>query len=403
MFLELGGVPADAPLDERREQAAKLFTSPENGRLARTLVNRYWKRLMGRGLVEPADDMDQAAWDPDLLDWLASDFAAHGYDLKHLLRRILTSEGYQAPSVGQVGDPYVFRGPLERRMSSEQFGDSLSAITGEWPARAVGKSAEYARDWRLKATPLGRAMGRPVRDQVFTERNEQATTLQMLELLNGETLTRRVRAGAERLLGRRTEAPRALFDSGVLNYRNGTVEQEVELGGAERLWLLVVDSDSYDPTRVEISWEGTSFVTPDGKDVPLDGELLGGLPFERVVELSGKSYAKLRVKAGVTAASKASDINARARFFVFREKPDRNRLVEPGGASPIGLTVNRLPADATQAVQSLYLRALGRGPSEEERKIALELLRPENGVVPTEGLADLLWSVVLLPEFQVIR
>ncbi|MCB1019660.1 MAG: DUF1549 domain-containing protein, partial [Acidobacteria bacterium] len=298
LFPELGGVPADAPLAERRAQAAKLFTSRENGRLARTLVNRYWKRLMGRGLVEPADDMDQPAWDPDLLDWLASDFAAHGYDLKHLLRRILTSEAYQAPSVGQAGDPYVFRGPLERRMSSEQFGDSLSAITGEWPARAVGKSAEYARDWRLKATPLGRAMGRPVRDQVFTERNEQATTLQMLELLNGETLTRRVRAGAERLLGRRTEAPRALFDSGVLNYRNGTVEQEVDLNGAERLWLLVVDSDSYDPTRVEISWEGTSFVAPDGNDVPLDGELLGGLPFERVIELSGKGYAKLRVKAG---------------------------------------------------------------------------------------------------------
>ena len=404
LFPELGGVAADAPLEERRAQAAKMFTADENGRLSRTIVNRYWKRLMGRGLVEPADDMDEEPWDADLLDWLAIDLTEHGYDLKHLLRRIMISEAYQLPAVGEAGDPFVFRGPLERRMSAEQFGDSLSSITGEWPARQVDKSAEYARDWRLKATPLGRALGRPVRDQVFTERNELATTLQMLELLNGETLTRRLRNGAERLLGRRTEAPRALFDSGVVNYRNGTIEEEVDLRGAERLWLLAVDSDSYDPTRVVVSWEGTGLATPEGEFVEIeDGAVAGHIPFERTIDLQRDDYAKLHVKVAISDESKASDVNARARFFVFREKPDRNRLVEPGGASPVGLEVSRLPAEPAAAVESLYLRALGRGPTEDERMVAMELLRPENGVIPTDGLADLLWSMVLLPEFQVIR
>ena len=403
LFPGLGSVRPDAPLEERRERAAELFTSEENGRLARTIVNRYWKRLMGRGLIEPADDMDQQPWDADLMDWLAVDLVAHDYDLKHLLRRIMTSETYQLPSESDASDPYVFRGPLERRMSAEQFGDSLSSITGEWPARQVGKRAEYARDWRLKATPLGRAMGRPVRDQVFTERNERATTLQMLELLNGETLTRRVRAGAERLLGRRTEAPRPLYDSGTVRGGSKDYGDIVAVRGGEKIWLVAVDSDSYDPTRVEMSWEELTFLRPDGSQrLVLNGMFGGGLPFKKSVR-APEDAVDLRVTPTIADRSKASDINPRVRFFVFGEEPDDNRLVEPSGPSPTAFEAGRLPSDPGGAIESLYQRALGRNPSNEERVIAMELLRLDDGVIPTEGLSDLLWSLVLLPEFQVIR
>src|SRR2546422_4902580 len=54
-------------------------TRQENGRLARTMVNRLWARFLGRGLIEPLDEMDNPAWHPDLLDWLASDLAEHGH------------------------------------------------------------------------------------------------------------------------------------------------------------------------------------------------------------------------------------------------------------------------------------------------------------------------------------
>ena len=85
-----------------RARAAALFTSGKNGRFARTIVNRYWRVLMGRGLVEPVDDLDAPAWDQDLLDWLAADFADHGYDLRFLLRRIMTSRTYQAMAVVRI-------------------------------------------------------------------------------------------------------------------------------------------------------------------------------------------------------------------------------------------------------------------------------------------------------------
>src|SRR5690606_26083250 len=95
-------------------------------------------RLMGRGLVEPLDDMAQEPWNADLLDWLACDLVDHGYDLKATLRRIMTSRVYALPSV--VSDPeeefYVFRGPEVRRLSAEQYLDALASLTGTWPGEA---------------------------------------------------------------------------------------------------------------------------------------------------------------------------------------------------------------------------------------------------------------------------
>ena len=88
---------------------------------------------MGRGLIEPVDDMEKTAWNPDLLDWLAEDFAAHNYDVKHLIRQILTSRAYQLPAVNlgeQQQQDFVFRGPAVRRLSAEQFRDALTRLTG---------------------------------------------------------------------------------------------------------------------------------------------------------------------------------------------------------------------------------------------------------------------------------
>ncbi|HCC58018.1 MAG TPA: hypothetical protein DEQ47_12330, partial [Solibacterales bacterium] len=91
-------------LAERRAAVARMFTDPRNGRTPRTVVNRIWARLMGRGIVEQVDDMDAEPWDPQLLDWLAADLVEHQYDLKHLIRIIMTSRAYQLPAVARTGE-----------------------------------------------------------------------------------------------------------------------------------------------------------------------------------------------------------------------------------------------------------------------------------------------------------
>ena len=96
LYSELGSIDPAAPRGVRLDQLMHALVGPSNGRLARTIVNRLWARFMGHGLVEPVDDMEQAAWHPDLLDWLAEDLIAHGYDLKRTMTVILTSHGVPA-------------------------------------------------------------------------------------------------------------------------------------------------------------------------------------------------------------------------------------------------------------------------------------------------------------------
>ncbi len=134
LYPELGTIDAAADKPARLQRLAEIMTSRENGRLARTVVNRLWARLLGRGLVEPIDDMDRPAWNRDLLDWLAEDLVAHGYNLKHTIETILTSRAYQLPAMEAASgnEPYVFRGPLTRRLTAEQFSDALSGLGDTW-------------------------------------------------------------------------------------------------------------------------------------------------------------------------------------------------------------------------------------------------------------------------------
>ena len=139
IFPELGQIDPTLSQPERLKQLAGLMTHPENGRFTRTIVNRIWHRLMGRGIVHPVDAMHTEPWSADLLDFLAMNLADHGYDLKQTIELICTSQAYQAQTLALDAAPdnvtFVFRGPRSRRMTAEQFLDSVWQITGAAPAR----------------------------------------------------------------------------------------------------------------------------------------------------------------------------------------------------------------------------------------------------------------------------
>ncbi|PWU20366.1 MAG: hypothetical protein C5B50_04040 [Verrucomicrobia bacterium] len=204
IYPELGEMDPKADRSARLKRVAEIMTGPKDGRLSRTIVNRLWARFFGRGLIEPVDDMEQVAWNQDLLDWLAEDLVANHYDLKKTIERILTSRAYQLPSV-DLGETtpkdFVFRGPGIRRMSAEQFRDAIGQITEVWFAKNEISSAtnQQARAALAPADPLTTALGRPNREQVLTTRASAATTLQALELTNGETLAKILHKGAANL------------------------------------------------------------------------------------------------------------------------------------------------------------------------------------------------------------
>ena len=142
-FADITGVADDGALDalmrnprDTRERLAALVTAPQNTRFAQVIVNRIWKRLIGAGFVEPAHDWEgHVPSHPELLAWLAREFVAQGYDLRKLVRLILTSQVYQRAATGQnlkAGpEQRFFAAPEPRRLAAEQVVDALFATAGQ--------------------------------------------------------------------------------------------------------------------------------------------------------------------------------------------------------------------------------------------------------------------------------
>jgi hypothetical protein len=228
VFPELGSIDAAQPKAKRLDQLARLVTHPDNGRFTRTIANRFWQRLMGRGIVHPVDVMANRPWDEDLLDYLGSYLADQKYDLKKLLAHIVTSRAYQSRPVAlkgeSSGDDYVFRGPELRRMTAEQFMDALWMLTKAAPAKptvsvrlaefaaSVPAERRFIRASLVNADALMRSLGRPNREQVVTTRPDHLSTLQALDLSNGQVLADALARGAANLL---KEKPKATADERI--------------------------------------------------------------------------------------------------------------------------------------------------------------------------------------------
>ncbi len=228
LYPELGELDPTAAKPARMQRLAEIMTSRENGRLARTIVNRLWARLLGRGLVEPIDDMDQPAWNRDLIDWLAEDLVANEYDLKHTLEIILTSRAYQLPSIEspREKEAFVFRGPLTRRLTAEQFSDALSGLGETWarlPSSlefdfggqgAIGGTKTPKWIWTDEPVELGvqRGAARSAKSQIDAAMKKLAEATKAVDAaaINGGPQIEQARAFAEQAAAAASAAQAAL-------------------------------------------------------------------------------------------------------------------------------------------------------------------------------------------------
>lgn len=210
LWEDLGTIDSAATKEERLEEMSMKLTSTDNGRLYRTMVNRIWAQLMGRGIVEPVDEMDQPPWSQDLLDWMAVNFVGNGFDLKNLIYTIVTSRTYQLPVVPVESnlalrdENYVFTGPVLRKITAEQFSDIVSRTFGplfttkESQFSPPGRDTTFIRASQVANNAFLTALGRPNREVVVTTRTDQPNLLQALELTNGERLSYSLNTGAEK-------------------------------------------------------------------------------------------------------------------------------------------------------------------------------------------------------------
>ena len=444
-YPELHRPVESADLTDRRAAAAAIFTDPRNGRMPRTIVNRLWTKLVGHGIVPNSDEMDGKPWSPELLDWLASDFVANNYELEHLIATIITSRAYQLPAVARTAEAparnYAFRGPEVRRLTAEQFADAIGTITGEWSVLSGGQmgsggsggkrppaesdsptSGVYVREYRNNSSNLTRALGRPIRDQVTSVRAVEATTLQSLELVNGEILTSWLMRGARRMIGELPPDPRSLFNGAVAGRYAQPRAFDADVSRASKLWLVIADTGSNAPERVLPVFVKAEFVGPNGAVplsglTPIDGSGLRApagqaapdrVPVKNssrlVYDISGKGFTRFRGSLDVdnARADIGSTLNPQLRFFIFDTEPNMNRLVPPASGVPLPASDPVMSAGAV--VDHVFWSALGRAPSTSERQLAEAAItdRARPGKPSPDAVADLLWAVLMKPEFQLI-
>jgi hypothetical protein len=189
----LGGPPATVPADvDPRRVLADWITAPENPYFAKSLVNRYWKHFLGRGLVEPEDDMrlTNPPTNPALLDALAKHFVDHGHDLEDLIRTICRSTTYQLaadPNAFNAADRQSFSRFYPRRLPAEVALDAIDELTARptaFTGALPGTRAVQLPDANFASYFLT-VFGRPNADSACEcERGGEANLAQSLHLIN---------------------------------------------------------------------------------------------------------------------------------------------------------------------------------------------------------------------------
>ncbi|MFO0846100.1 MAG: DUF1553 domain-containing protein [Gemmataceae bacterium] len=217
-----GAVPPIPARKDRRDVLADWLTAGSNPFFAKSVVNRVWYHLMGRGIVDPVDDFRDSnpSANDELLDALAKDFAANQFRFKHILRVIMNSRTYQLSAQAtelNKDDQKYFSHAVTKLLPAEPLLDAICQAT-EMPEKFAGVPAG-TRAVQLPDGdanhPFLKTFGQPARELACEcERESDSNLAQALQLINGPTVNDKLRAATNRvgkLLGRKID-DRAVLD-----------------------------------------------------------------------------------------------------------------------------------------------------------------------------------------------
>jgi hypothetical protein len=198
----MGGAEATVAADkDRREVFADWLTAPNNPFFARSVVNRIWFHLNGRGIVDPVDDFRDSnpSANDALLDALAQDFVAHRFDVKSLIRVITNSRTYQLSTQTNdfnKDDNKYFSHAVTKLLTAEQLLDAICAVTDvpeKYPGLPLGTRAVQLPDGEINHVFL-KTFGQPGRELACEcEREGDSNLAQALQLINGPTINEKLR------------------------------------------------------------------------------------------------------------------------------------------------------------------------------------------------------------------
>ncbi len=474
LFPEIGQVDATAKQPERLKQLAALMTHPDNGRFTRTIVNRLWHRLMGRGIVHPTNAMQTEPWNADLLDFLAVEFADKKYDLKQSIALIANSAAYQSQAqiVRRDTDDkgYTYAGPRAKRLTAEQFIDAVWQLTetapkqidapvvrglelpdkiaaplppveshSKWvwntsdPSKSpAGETITFRKELELKQAPAQATV-------VITCDNSYSLLVNGKKIQSGDnweqpdlvSLASNLKAGKNEILivaknGGTGPNAAALFCEGRIHYGERSAPVPKAKKGAKPAKVVAaVDPGEFVAITLDESWQWTKSQPDDKgkfKTAPTD--------WQAAVPVANPAVWTARV-GGKLSEMLSEILNAHPRMvrsslvksdFLMRAlgRPNRDQIVnvrpeELTTLEAISLSNGQTLADALTAgahkmvtrfdsptvfVRWLYRSTLCREPRADELAALQESLGSK---LTDQNVQDALWSVLMLPEFQLVR
>ncbi len=353
--------PRDALMDWLR--------SPENPYFAKAIVNRVWSNYFGAGIVDPTDDMNLAnpPSNAPLLDYLASEFIAHGFDLKWLHRTIVTSDTYQRSAETNdtnVTDRVNFSHHIPRRLPAEVVYDSIALATG---------SDAIASKLRGEVDQMAIAEGRP------RVRNQQDFALEVFGQSIRESNCDCDRSNAPSLLQsiylrNDAEMHKRLSD------KDGWVTQACKAMGVQG-----PQSEAVDPRQT------ASERKADGFRRQLIGRIrqFNNTPAARQEKM--RAALKKEYQAAVTKFQQYGySIPPLASLIDDVDSWKELEATAVDGKKPAIKTIGSLVEDA-------YLRTLSRYPDRQESQTSIAFI--EESESPADGVQSLLWALVNTKEF----
>jgi uncharacterized membrane protein/mono/diheme cytochrome c family protein len=435
LYPELGSVEAES-IKERLLKLSEVIVKPENGRLYRTITNRFWERLMGRGIIEPLDEMDNEPWDADLLDWLASDFIDSGYDLKHLIKLIMTSKVYQLPTahyknIEEIKSEYVFKGPILKRMSAEQFSDAVSQlIKPVYPAVAYnpkGNELPSSRVWHRELKFERDVLPEPgkryfrktlalpdksIDSATILISVDHSYTLYVNEkkISEGTDWTKVDKRNVQEVLrnGINTIAIEGINEGNIANPAGILFSMKMSYTDGSEMILNSDSSWKSVANKPNGDWTSASFNDSTWKEVRNYGTSNWGNLMDFTFEEHDGEFARaslveqhpfMQALGRPSRENVTTSRDEQATLLQALELTNGeffNSVLEEGARIWLKMYGN----DSEKIIEDLYQKSLGREPTDQEKKIMISVLGDQP---KKEDLQDLFWSTLISPEFQFIN
>lgn len=389
---DLRGIDIQASLYKKsdyREQLAAAITDPSNRYFSRSFVNRVWKTLIGRGFVEPVDDFreDNAPVHPAAMDYLADEFVASDYDLRSLVRLVVTSDAYQRAHAPREADELT-RSEMEtnllatpmRRMIAEALFDSVITAGHLFEQKhSPGKNEKTIYE-KIRVAKAG--TGKP------------GELAKPGSLVAGGNPAMAGMAGPSAMAGGGAYALENAIevDFGAVLREAAKDEVEVETMQAQsREEIEAMRMQNERGTRMQYEEKTVAKVIDDNPVYNTSLRMQSPAPNGHFLQVFGQPN---RSDLGDLRDDTA---NMRQALMMLNGKFS-HEASRVGDLEPIYKLLTGKAPDVDAAIKLAYLEIMTRRPSAEELKEAKEIIA--GGANPLDGMADLRWVLMNCNEFR---